>query len=62
MEARPNTVIAKLDKKVKGKRKRFTVGNMGSPISGALYLKKGVSLPTDLTVIFQEERKGERDE
>ncbi|MHA1286858.1 MAG: hypothetical protein ACTSPB_05580 [Candidatus Thorarchaeota archaeon] len=53
------SVIAKPDKTSKGKRQRYTVGNIDSPISGALYIKPSVELPVEITVVFPLKKKKE---
>ena len=49
------SIIAKLDKTSEGIRQRYTVGTTASPISGALYLKPDVELPTEITISFLKE-------
>jgi len=52
-------IIAEFDRRV-GKKEnlRFTIGEVGSPVNGAVYVSKEVELPATITLIIPA--KGER--
>ena len=54
------TIKAELDPTSTGTSQRYTVGEKGDGISGAIYLSKHIELPCELTIQFSKE--GEEDD
>jgi len=54
-------ITAKLDKSSRGKRQRYIIGDTDSYISGALYLRPTVKLPTEVTIEFHLKKKEKED-
>lgn len=49
------TIKAELDPTSTGTSQRYTVGEKGDGISGAIYLSKHIELPCELTIQFSKE-------
>lgn len=45
-------IMAKIDLKSTGTSQRWTIGEKGGAVSGALYLPKDVKLPCEITIGF----------
>ena len=45
-------IIAKIDLTSEGTSQRWTIGNPGDAVSGAIYLPKDVILPIEITIGF----------
>ena len=51
MEKLP-AIIAKIDLKSTGTSQRWTIGKLGDPVSGAIYIPKDTILPTKIVIGF----------
>ena len=60
MELTP--VEAVYDEMSKGRKLRFIIGNVKSPVSGALYLSSEIELHTEVTITFPIPKKKKKED
>jgi hypothetical protein len=53
-------IKAEIDERSTGTHQRWTVGEVGYAVSGALYIPKNTELPYEVTIVFP--KKGAKDD